>query len=303
MHLPRPRNRTVRRTLLVTKRAVLEFVEDRGHRSAAQMSFFAILSFIPLILLLAAAFGVVFDDNAVQQRIIQTVFDNVPLSSGDDRPQLEKAVGDALDKAGNLGVFTTLLLLAAASGVMGALRHSINEAWDIEQRPPLLQRKALDLALVLGGTSILALSVSVTAAHRLEAILDDEAGGGWLLAALIDVAGDVLPLIFVAAGLLFLYRVLPMHKEPLRDIWPGAVVGAIGLAIVKLGLELYFEQLADFGAIYGSLGAAMALLIFVYAAANVIVFGAEFASEWARADDNQPAPAPAATPTPAPADA
>ncbi|MDP1847163.1 MAG: YihY/virulence factor BrkB family protein [Solirubrobacteraceae bacterium] len=273
------------RTLVTAKRAAVEFVEDRGHRSAAQMSFFAILSFIPLILLLAAAFGMLFDDGAVQKRIIETVFDNVPLSSGDDRPQLERAVGDALDQAGKLGIFTTLLLIAAASGVMGALRHSINEAWDIEQRPPLLQRKALDVALVLGGTSILALSVSLTVAHRLEAIVDDEAGGGWLLALLIDFAGDVLPLLFVAAGLLFLYRVLPMNKEPLRDIWPGAVVGAIGLAIVKLGLELYFEQLADFGAIYGSLGAAMALLIFVFAAANVIVFGAEFASEWARADD------------------
>jgi len=277
--------RLVRRTRTTTRRATLEFIEDRGHRSAAQISFFAILSFIPLVLLLAAAFGVVFDDGEVRQRIIETVFDNVPLASGDDRPQLERAVGDALDQAGELGIFTTLLLLAAASGVMGALRHSINEAWDIEQRPPLLQRKALDLALVLGGTSILALSLSLTVTHRLASILDDEAGGGWLLAALLDALGDVLPLLFVAAALLFLYRVLPMNKEPLRDIWPGAVVGAIGLAIVKLGLELYFEQLADFGAIYGSLGAAMALLIFVYAAANVIVFGAEFASEWARADD------------------
>ncbi len=194
-------------------------------------------------------------------------------------------MGDALDRAGRLGVFSTLLLIAAASGVMGALRHSINEAWDIEQRPPLLQRKALDVALVLGGTSILALSVSLTVTHRLSNIVDDEAGGGWLLAALLDVAGNLLPFVFLALGLLFLYRVLPMHKEPLRDIWPGALVGAIGLTLVKLGLELYFEQLADLGAIYGSLGAAMALLIFVYASANVVVFGAEFASEWARADD------------------
>ena len=277
------------RTLVATRRAAVEFVEDRGHRSAAQMSFFAILSFIPLVLLMAAAFGLLFDDGAVRERIIQTVFDNVPLASGDDRPQLERAVGDALDQAGELGVFTTLLLLAAASGVMGALRYSINEAWDIEQRPPLLQRKALDLALVLGGTSILALSVSLTVTHRLASILDDEAGGGWLLAALLDVLGDVLPLLFVAAALLFVYRVLPMNKEPLRDIWPGAVVGALGLAIVKLGLELYFEEFADLGAIYGSLGAAMALLIFVYAASNVIVFGAEFASEWARADDGDEA--------------
>ncbi len=169
---------------------------------------------------------------------------------------------------------------------MGALRHSINEAWDIEQRPSLLKRKALDFALVLGGSAILALSVSLTATHRLADVLDDEAGGGWLLAAALDLAGDLLPIVFTALGLLFVYRILPLHREPLRDIWPGAVVAAAGLALVKLALELYFERLADFGAIYGSLGAAMALLIFVYAAANVIVFGAEFAAEWARYDDD-----------------
>ncbi|MDX6676551.1 MAG: rane protein [Solirubrobacteraceae bacterium] len=282
--------RTAERTLETTKRAALEFVEDRGHRSAAQISFFAVLSFIPLVLLLAGAFGLVFDDEAVRGRIITTVFDNVPLSSSGDRPQLERAVGDALEQAGHLGIFSTLLVLVAASGVMGALRHSINEAWDIEQRPPLLQRKALDLALVLGGTSILALSVSVTITHRLAGIVDDEAGGGWLIAAALDVAGALLPLLFVALALLFLYRVLPMHQERLRDIWPGAVVAALGLAIVKLGLGLYFEQLADLGAIYGSLGAIMALLIFVYAAANVVVFGAEFASEWARLPDTRSNP-------------
>lgn len=275
----------IQRSLVATRRAALEFVEDRGHRSAAQISFFAILSFIPLMLLLAGAFGLLFDDSAVRDRIIQTVFDNLPLASSSDRPKLERAVGDALDQAGSLGIVTTILLIVAASGVMGALRHSINEAWDIEQRPPLLKRKALDLALVLSGTSILALSLSLTATHRLAEVLDDEAGGGWLLAAALEAAGELLPIIFIALALLFLYRVLPMHSEPLRDIWPGAVVAAVGLTIVKLALELYFERLADFGAIYGSLGAAVALLIFVYAAANVVVFGAEFASEWARSAD------------------
>ncbi len=278
--------RIARRTLLTSRRAALEFVDDRGHRSAAQISFFAILSFIPLVLLLAAAFGPLFDDSAVRARIIQTVFDNLPLSSGNDRPQLERAVGDALEQAGSLGIFTTLLLIAAASGVMGALRHSINEAWDIEERPSLLKRKALDVALVLGGTSILALSVSLTVTHRLAEIVDDEAGGGWLLAALLEVASELLPLVFVAFGLLFLYRVLPMHRDPLHAIWPGAVVATIGLALVKGALELYFEHLTDFGAIYGSLGAMMGLLLFVYAASNVVVFGAEFASEWARSDDD-----------------
>lgn len=281
----------LRRTVVTTKRASLEFVDDRGHRSAAQIAFFAILSFIPLILLLAGAFGLVFDDAQVRQRIIKTVFDNVALASSSDRPMLEKSVSEALQRAGSLGIVSTVLLIVSASSVMGALRHSIHEAWDIEERPPLIKRKALDLALVLAGTSILALSVSLTVTHRLASIVDDEAGGGFLLAALLEVASELLPITFVVLALLFLYRVLPLHGDRLRDIWPGAVVAALGLALVKGGLELYFEQLADFGAIYGSLGAAMALLIFVYAAANVVVFGAEFASEWSRYEPRFDAPA------------
>ena len=286
--MARPRLRDIAdRIAGTTRRSALEFVDDRGHRSAAQISFFAILSFIPLVLLLAAAFGLFFDDAAIRERIIRTVFDNVPLSSSSDRPKLEHAVEDALVQAGHLGIFTTLLLLVAASGVMGALRHSINEAWDIDERPPLLKRKALDFALVLGGTSILALSISLTATSKLADVLDDEDGGGWLVAALLDVAGSVLPLVFVALAMLLCYRVLPMRREPLRRIWPGAIVATLGLALVKQGLELYFDRLANFGAIYGSLGAAMALLIFVYAASNVVVFGAEFASEWSRDPDTR----------------
>lgn len=284
MNRPQIRH-TARRTVTVARRATVEFVEDRGHRSAAQVAFFAVLSFIPLLLLLAAAFGLVFDDQEVRGRIIQTVFDNVPLASSEDRPQLERAVGDALDRAGNLGIVTTLLVLASASGVMGALRHSINEAWDIEKRPSLLKRKALDVALVLGGTTILALSLSLTVAHRLAGIVADEDGGGFLVAAALELASELLPIVFVALSLLFLYRVLPMAPRPLREIWPGAIVAAVGLTIVKLVLELYFEQFADLGAVYGSLGAAMALLLFVYAAANVIVFGAEFAAEWSGSRD------------------
>ena len=61
---------------------------------------------------------------------------------------------------------------------MGALRHTINEAWDIHDRPPLLRRKALDLALVLGATIVLALSLAVTATRKAANLLDDEEGGG-----------------------------------------------------------------------------------------------------------------------------
>jgi len=278
--------RLIERTLLTTWRACVEFVDDRGHRDAAQIAFFAILSFVPLALLLVGAFGLVFDDAEVRRRVIDVVFDNVPLSREGDRARLEEAMDGALRSAGRLGVFSILLLLAAASGVMGALRHAINQAWDIERRPPLLRRKALDLALVLGVTVVLLFSVSLTATRRVANLLDDEGRGGWLLSLAIDALGDLLPFLFTAAVVLFLYRVLPWPRPKVRDVWPGAVVAAALISVVRGGLELYFEHLADFGALYGSLGALMALLLFVYAVSMVVVFGAEFASEWSRVPEH-----------------
>jgi membrane protein len=272
----------VDRVLLTTWRACAEFVEDRGHRDAAQIAFFAVLSFVPLALLLVGAFGTVFDDVEVRARVVSTVFDNVPLAAESDRDRLQQTVNDSLDSAGGLGVVSILLLIAAASGVMGALRHAINQAWDIDERPPLLQRKALDVALVLGATTVLALSLSLTATRRAAAVLDDEAYGGWLAALLLEATAELLPLVFTAAVILFLYRVLPFDRPRVRDIWPGALVAAALLGLVRGALDLYFEQLSDFGALYGSLGALMALLLFVFAASNVLVFGAEFASEWTR---------------------
>jgi membrane protein len=277
--------RSINRVLYATWRAVVEFVEDRGHRDAAQIGFFGLLSAIPLALLLVGAFGLIFDDTEIRDQVIGTVFDRVPLSTDEDRARLEETVRRALDNAGRLGPVSILLLFAAGSGVMSALRHAINQAWDISARPPLLRRKALDLALVLGSTVLLALSASVSVTRRAEAYFNEERTGA--AALLFDALGDVLPFAFTLAVLLFLYRVLPMQRPRLREIWPGAVVATLLLAAIEGALEFYFEELTDLGALYGPLGALMALLLFVYAAANVLVFGAEFASEWSRlpADD------------------
>lgn len=274
--------RVLYRAALTARRAVLEFVEDRGHRDAAQISFFAALSAVPLAILLVRVFGLVFDESDVRRRVIQTGFDAVPVTQSADRARLESAVADALDRAGHVSIITVLVLLVSASGVMGALRHSINVAWDIERRPPLLRRKALDLALVLGGTVLLVVSLSLSILHRAANRVDDEAGGGAVLGQLLDTVAGVLPFAFVSAIMLFLYRVLPVDRPRVREIWPGALVAAVGLFLVKNGLELYLDHLANLGAVYGSLGAVMALLLFVFASANVVVFGAEYASEWAR---------------------
>lgn len=274
--------RMIDRVLLTSWRATVEMVDDRGHRAAAQIAFFVALAAIPVALLLIGSFGLVFEPGEIRGRVIDTVFDFVPLAEDEDRGALERTVIDSLDAAGSLGVVSIILLVAAVTSAMSSLRYAINVAWDIHRSPPLLRRKALDLALVLGVTGLLVVSLSTSAARRAAELLDDEPAGGPLAAAVLDGIGDLVPYVFIALVILFLYRVLPLERPKLREIWPGAIVATLLLAVVKGALELYFEQLADFGALYGSLGALMALLLFLFGASLVLVFGAEFASEWSR---------------------
>jgi hypothetical protein len=103
--------------------------------------------------------------------------------------------------------------------------------------------------------------------------------------ATLDLVGDVLLFAFTSAVVLFLYRVLPGPRPRTREIWPGAVVAAALVSVTRGALGLSFERLADFGALYRSLGALMALLTFVYAVSLILVFGAEYASEWSRAPE------------------
>src|SRR5918998_6729561 len=181
--------RLVDRVLLASWRAAVEFVDDRAHRPAAQIAFYGALSSIPLALLLVATFGLVVDDAEVRAQVIDTVFAYIPLANAEDRGVLERALTASLASAGRLGILSILLLVAAASGIMSSLRNAINVAWDLEGSPPLVRRKALDLALVLGVTIALALSLLVTLPHRAAASLDDRADVGWLAAALLDGVG------------------------------------------------------------------------------------------------------------------
>ena len=276
----------VDRLLLTSWRAVVEMVDDRGHRAAAQIAFFAVLSAIPVALLLTGAFGLVFEPVEIRGRVIDTVFDFVPLAEEADRAPLERTVTDSLTAAGSLGIITVVVLIASVTSAMSALRYAINVAWDIERSPPLIRRKLLDLVLVLGVTALLLISLSTTAVQQAGELLDDEAAVGGVAALALGGIGEIVPYAFVTLVILFLYRVLPLDRPKVREIWPGAVVATLLLAVVKGLLELYFDQLADFGAIYGSLGALMALLLFLFGASLVLVFGAEFASEWSRLPDD-----------------
>ncbi len=253
------------RGLLWLWNACREAVEDRIHRDGAQLAFFALLSFVPLAMLLTVLLGFAFDDEDARRRLVTTVFDAVPLASEGDRKDIERSVLDALERVGGLSVVPVVLLIVSATGVMGALRHTINVAYDIEERPSILVRKGIDVLLVVAGTAVLGVAMTLRSTGD---------------------AGQVLGFLLVTAVLASAYRFLPTRRPRWRDVLGAAFLASLGLVIVREALEFYFQDLSDLGALYGSFGALMALLLFTYASALVTLFGAELASELPRLPDD-----------------
>lgn len=255
----------------VAVRSVREFLDDRGPQLAAAISFHVLFSIFPLVILLAGVFGIVVNLTGVRADVVDTVVSNAPLSEeGEDdlRQLLEGATGGL----SALGLLALPGLLWSASGMMAAIRAALSAAWDVEDRRPFLRGKLVDVSLVVGAALVVLLSAALTVVAR---TAEDVTGVPVLLSQLA-------PVLVAFAVVLFLYRVVPAVTPRLRDVWPAALFVAVVFVVLQNLFAFYVENFGRYNAIYGSLGAVIAFLFFVYLSSNVFLLGAEVGAELER---------------------
>ena len=280
--IPRLR-REGRHARQLVERSVSGFIEHDGMQAAASISYFGLFSLFPLAILTVAVYGLLIGGEEARERVIELVLDRVPLQKSQGSQDIREALSTVTSNATAFGVVGIATLLFSASGLMGAIRSAFNAAWGVtESRPPLLG-KLLDILLVLGAGLVIVLSMGLTFLTRLAV----SAGEGFKEMLGVSALSDVLlalaqltPVLLSFAVFAFLYRVIPAVDTRLSDIWPGALIAALGFELVKTGFSVYMGNFANYGAVYGSLATPVAFLVFVFVAANVMVLGAEAASEW-----------------------
>ena len=272
----------VRRAVEVGRRSVAEFFEDGCPQRAAAMSFYALLALFPLAILCVAVFGLVVSEGDARRNVIDFLLDNLPLERGEGRDRLESLLAGVTGGSGALGAVGFAGLVISASGLMAAARHALNDVWDVQDRSrPPVQGKLLDVALVFGAGLFIGLSLSITLVTRVAARLGDELGGaGGVLVRAVFALDDILPLVLAFGVFLALFKLVPVTHVRARDAWPGALLAALGYEAAKAGFAFYLANFGDYAAVYGSLGAVIAFMLFVFVAANVFLLGAEVASEW-----------------------
>jgi len=267
---------------LVQRRSLDSMLQSGGTRDAAQVAFFLVLSFPALLLLVVWAFSTLLGDDSVRESIVDGIVSVLPLEEGAARSDVEELLDEVAAGAGALGWISVLTLLYSSSGAIGGLRHAVNEAWGEKETRPFVPAKALDVGLTLVVAPLGIVALGLTLSGSLANTIGDNP---WIVAAAQFAVTRVLPFAILFGLLVLLLRVLPEAPAGLRAAWPGALVGLVGALAVRFGLGLWFSVFGDASAVYGTIGALLAVVLSVYFVAIAIVFGAHVSAQVARLPD------------------
>lgn len=272
-----------RRLRLLVVRSVREQLDDHCQQLAAAISYHLLFSVFPLTIAGVSIVGLITQSRTRRDQVVNGILDRIPLTDAGQQ-QLHRLVDTVSSNAGTIGLVGVALVLYSASGVMAAIRTGLNAAWDVEQGRPFLRGKVVDLLLVLCvfvallaalGMTILAHAAARTFRHLPHALQELEGPTFRVIAIVASFA-------VVFGVYLMMYRFVPSTEAKVRTVWVGALVAAVGFEALEYGFSVYVNHFAHFDRVYGSLGAIVAFLFFVYLNASVFLFGAEVASEYAR---------------------
>jgi membrane protein len=277
---------TPRHLGLLVVRTAREFSEDGCTQMAAAISYYVLFSLFPLMILAVGVTGLFLQDSKFQDDLIDFLQTQLPLDSGGDEDIADQVSSVAGVGSGALGLFGLLGMAWAGSGMFGVIRRSLNRAFDIHAGRPFVRQKVVDFAMmaVLG----LLFLVSITATGILRAareLTDDipiasdlatELGYAWA------VASFLLPAAVSWLAFFLLYWLVPTVHVRKRDALFGAVVASVLWECAKVGFAIYVENFGNYDAVYGSLGSVVIFLFLVFTSANILLLGAEVASEYPR---------------------
>ena len=271
---------TLPRRLISFGRAVAtDYGRTMTSQFAAAISYRALFSLVPLTTFVVTVAGLFLRDDAQRQKFVDGVGKHLHLSDS-GLATLDRIVADVPAPWSLVGLIALGVALWGATGVMGSVRKALAMIFDGGVSHSYARGKLVDALLVVGVLLLMLVAVALSfleqlAAHasrRVERSLD------WQPRGVGFVLGVVVPLLVTGAVFFFLYRLLPKATPPWRAALYGAAAAAVACQAIQFGLSWYLAGPADFTRLYGSAGAVLAFLLFVYLSALAFLVGALMAS-------------------------
>lgn len=256
------------------KTAVFNFFGDDCFTLGASISFFTILSLAPLLVILLAAAG--FIDSSAQQSLVSQIRQLVGEEAGAAVQQVINNA-DQQPQAGTISAaLGIIMLLFGATGVFNQLQKSMNRIWDVPERPgheiqEWFRKRMLSVAMVVAIGFLLLVSLVLNAA------VTYLVGGDGIIWSVVSNATTFVIIVLLFAAM---FKILPDVIIGWRDVWFGAVMTALLFVLGQFAISRYLGA-TSVGSSYGAAGSLVVLLVWVYYASLIVLFGTELTEAYA----------------------
>ncbi len=255
------------------------FYRDNCSLMAAAISFYAILSFIPLFLVFISAAGFVL--HASEQALASVTIllvKTFPASTAD----VFKILTDLMQRKTVFGMIGLAGLIWAASRIFSAVENSMNIVWKVKKGRAYWHSKFLSLLLVPISVLIMFSSIAFTAFYTVAKDLTIPLIGLKVSEAtfMSKVFAILFPLVLGFILFFLIYKIIPYRKINTRAALIGAVCSSVMWEAAKLLFDIYIKNYAHYQRIYGSFGTVVVMFFWIYYSAFIILIGAEIGSNY-----------------------
>ena len=270
----------------VAKRAVKEFKHDNITDRAAALTYYAVLSIFPTLIVFVSLLGVFGQGPDTVQKLLDIVEDiGVPQSAIDALEEpIDQVVNQQAGAAGTALVLGLLGALWSASGYVGAFIRASNAIYEVEEGRKFYILRPLQILVTVAGTLLLTLiTLALVASGNVAQAVGDAIGLGDTALTVWNVAKWPIIVVIVSLMIAGLYHIAPNVKQPrFRWFTLGGFLALLLWVLASVAFGFYVGNFGSYNKTYGSLGAIITFLVWLWITNLVILFGAEVNAELER---------------------
>jgi YihY family inner membrane protein len=189
-------------------------------------------------------------------------------------------VRDVIASGETISVVGFVVFAVGSLGLFGAVNRSLNVVWSVERKRPLLSRKLVEVIMLLGlGLLFLAAVVLAAVAEAFSSLSFPEPLEG-ISAILWRLIGFLGPFGITFLVLLATYRLVPNRRGSWGEVWPGALLAALAMGILRFGYVIYLANFGEYDAVYGALAGVLTFMLLVYLMSTLLLLGAEISAAY-----------------------
>ena len=270
------------------ERVVRNFFDHRMATYAAALAYRGLFALFPFMLIFVVLLGVFGPPDAFGRLV-----DEIKMQSSEQVPQqLEPVVEQGREQIqplegmarraqreadGELILIGVGVALWSVSALASTLADAFNTAYGVTESRPWWKAQAL--SLVSGPLVALAVIVAVVLMLTGSRVAEGVAGAFGLRELVVLLWGWLrypVALVLLWAALSVVYRYSPAVTQTWGSVIWGAALAVAAWAVTSVGFSIYLATFADYGVTYGSIGAAVGLLLYLDLTASIVLAGAEF---------------------------